>query len=68
MKDNECDCECHINENILHFCACCDGECFACGISFYNLKEHQKECQAYLDKLSKIKRKERKRFENHNSR
>jgi hypothetical protein len=68
MSNNKCYCECHVNENIVHFCACCDGECFGCGVPFYNLKEHEKECQDYNNKVKQMKRKARKRFENNNSR
>lgn len=41
----ECDCPCHYTPGMLHFMACCQGQCEACGKHFLSgLAKHFWEC------------------------
>jgi hypothetical protein len=47
---DECYCQCHNNDTVMHITACCDGPCPGCRqlISLGRMEEHKKRCCVYL--------------------
>ncbi len=50
MPECKCDCECHTDKNIMHFEACCEGECIVCGKPQYSMKYHLRESPGCADR------------------